>query len=687
MSDTSQNAFTRRSPRAKAAIATIVAIVVLALAALIYFGTQSAKGPEATGNAGGNASGGGAGKISEQISDDATPMASGLTGAETVALAPESTDEPAVETPMNIYPIFLENTKGDCTLLESNGEYLLMDLGTASAYPVIKSTLESLGVQKLSVYISHFHNDHTGGLSKGEGFEALMNDFDVEKVYLPSPNIDTVVDHTWHYNKVASYVTSANSNANGSTEATKAIYLKVGDTFTVGSVNAKVIGPVKVGRLTKPSNPANRESRDTKAWENNTSLATMFTFNGTRFLTTGDIETEEEMQLAAAYGGQLKADIFKLGHHGYASSNDAEFLRLIQPVYSFAQSSCQYTSATEVKTDDAGQQYLGIRKPVATAKKYGIVYLTGLEQRTARITVNLDGTFEMSRLGDSAFNGWTRLYGAAGYLKGFSSGDNWRNNYVASDKGGAPYSWYYILANGKPDRGMRTIGGKVYNFGTGGAVEQGSWSVANGKASYSGWKKTDQESGSSYVMRYYKANTSDAPGTMYVGMQKIGSNYYYFDPTSGARTAGIVKIDSDKYLFGNDGIMKSNYGFMMNGKNLYATSTGQLAKGLLTRGSDTYYYDKNCYRVGGKVLSVGSKYYRFGNDGKMWKNRMFLIGKKRYYATSNGPLVVNKAKTVRGVTYLFGKDGVAMTGTAKGKIVKFKGKKYKLYASGRAVLL
>ena len=64
---------------------------------------------------------------------------------------------------------------------------------------------------------------------------------------------------------------------------------------------------------------------------NNASLCTMFAAGDFRFLDTGDAEKEAEQLLADSYGPTLRADLFKAGHHGSATSNTLSFLQLVRP--------------------------------------------------------------------------------------------------------------------------------------------------------------------------------------------------------------------------------------------------------------------------------------------------------------------------------------------------------------------
>ena len=76
----------------------------------------------------------------------------------------------AADTEMTIYGLYLEsNDKGESVLLESDGHYILMDLGSASSAPAIIKEVKKLGIKEIDLYFSHLHMDHYGGKSGGRG--------------------------------------------------------------------------------------------------------------------------------------------------------------------------------------------------------------------------------------------------------------------------------------------------------------------------------------------------------------------------------------------------------------------------------------------------------------------------------------------------------------------------------------
>lgn len=87
------------------------------------------------------------------------------------------------------------------------------------------------------------------------------------------------------------------------------------DTFRVGSADVTVLGP-------------RADYKET----NNTSIVLLVQYGQTRFLLTGDMEAEAELDLLDA-GLELSADVLKVGHHGSSTSTCAAFYSAVSPDY------------------------------------------------------------------------------------------------------------------------------------------------------------------------------------------------------------------------------------------------------------------------------------------------------------------------------------------------------------------
>ena len=89
----------------------------------------------------------------------------------------------------------------------------------------------------------------------------------------------------------------------------------VGDTFSLGSAQVEVLGPVQ--EYDEP---------------NDTSIVLRIQYGGTSFLFTGDMESTAEADLVES-GARLSATVLKVGHHGSSSSTSYRFLREVLPDY------------------------------------------------------------------------------------------------------------------------------------------------------------------------------------------------------------------------------------------------------------------------------------------------------------------------------------------------------------------
>ena len=70
------------------------------------------------------------------------------------------------DTELNIYAMYLPGSeKGDSVLLESKGNYLLIDMGSSSHIATIIKQLQSIGANDIDIMFSHLHKDHIGASS------------------------------------------------------------------------------------------------------------------------------------------------------------------------------------------------------------------------------------------------------------------------------------------------------------------------------------------------------------------------------------------------------------------------------------------------------------------------------------------------------------------------------------------
>lgn len=206
----------------------------------------------------------------------------------TVSLRPGSSDTLTVH--------FLDVGQADSILLECGNCFALIDGGNTDDGPTVVEYLRKQGVEILSLVVgTHTHEDHMGGLG------AVLQSFRVNNIWTS--------EITYKNACVYSFLNGAKA------QEEELQYVKPGDKFYLGGATITVLGPVK-------------------SYEdvNNLSLVLMVEFGDTRFLFTGDMERDAEIDLLDS-GANVKADVLKVGHHGSYTSTSYRFLREVAPTY------------------------------------------------------------------------------------------------------------------------------------------------------------------------------------------------------------------------------------------------------------------------------------------------------------------------------------------------------------------
>ena len=190
---------------------------------------------------------------------------------------------------------FMDVGQADSILLESNGQYMLVDAGNNEDGPKLVTYLKQKGITDFTYVIgTHPHEDHIGGL------DDIINNFNINTFYMPD-----VVTTT----KTFEDVLDALENKN--------IALSIpnkNDTFELGDANVKVL---YVGE-------------DSESNLNDTSIVLKVTYQNVSFLLTGDASTKVEDTLDRK---DLESTVLKVGHHGSSTATDEEFLELVNPTY------------------------------------------------------------------------------------------------------------------------------------------------------------------------------------------------------------------------------------------------------------------------------------------------------------------------------------------------------------------
>ncbi len=194
---------------------------------------------------------------------------------------------------------FVDVGQGDCTLICTSKGNIIIDAGTNSSEDEMKAYIDKLGIKSFEYAIfTHPHEDHIGGA------EVIMRNYEVANVIISDLAATTNV-----------YEIMLDSIEQSSADVT-VIEAGMNFEFSVGSLSAKILGPVEID-----DDP------------NNASIVTKISYGKTSLLLMGDAEEGSEKLLLKKYGfsGQLKADIIKLGHHGSSTSSSLDFIRAVSP--------------------------------------------------------------------------------------------------------------------------------------------------------------------------------------------------------------------------------------------------------------------------------------------------------------------------------------------------------------------
>lgn len=200
-----------------------------------------------------------------------------------------------------------EDKSGDSTILTSpDGKIMVIDAGNSSCFIDVDNALKAMGVTRIDFLVaSHPHVDHIGS------FAQIIRSYDVGAVYTSE-----VV-----------YPTSYYKNYMAAIEETKTphIILTEGDSFMFGdSVFVEVLHP-SPGIVYYDGYPT-----ASTQFINNLSLVMKFTYGESTYLFGGDLYTDGERNVLERHADKLRADVFKIGHHGDNTSSSKGYREAIQ---------------------------------------------------------------------------------------------------------------------------------------------------------------------------------------------------------------------------------------------------------------------------------------------------------------------------------------------------------------------
>lgn len=196
---------------------------------------------------------------------------------------------------------FIDVGQGDCTLITSGGEAMLIDAGNNDKGTLVQSYLQKQGISTLDIVIcTHGDSDHSGGM------DVILYKFDCKTVIMPDTS--KVMNDTATFRDVLSTMKAKNY---------KNTVPVVGDEYKLGSARVTIIAPNSY------------EYGDNK---NNYSVGVLVQNGENRFIFTGDAEAEAEADILHN-NSNITADVYKVAHHGSRTSTTKGLLDAINPVY------------------------------------------------------------------------------------------------------------------------------------------------------------------------------------------------------------------------------------------------------------------------------------------------------------------------------------------------------------------
>ena len=203
--------------------------------------------------------------------------------------------ETVKETDSNLKVYFIDVGQGDCTLIEKDGQYALIDAGNNRDGKKLVEYFKSLGIEKFKYVIgTHPHEDHIGGMDN------IIKSFNIEHYLMPD-----LITPTPTFEEVLTQLENKNI---------KYEVPEIDSTFKLSDA-----------KFTTIFIDNNEEDM------NNSSIVLKLTYKNINYLFMADAEKKVESQIL---NKDIKSNVLRVGHHGTKYATTKEFLKAVNPEYS-----------------------------------------------------------------------------------------------------------------------------------------------------------------------------------------------------------------------------------------------------------------------------------------------------------------------------------------------------------------
>ena len=194
---------------------------------------------------------------------------------------------------------FIDVGQGDCTLVMSHGEAMLIDSGERDDSDRVIKYLKEQGITKLScIIVTHPHTDHMGEMPD------ILKAFKTDKFIMPKVP-DNMVPTIMRYEKMLKQIKNQGLEVTWSSNSEFRLGDAVINTYTPKGQFEEL---------------------------NDYSTVVKISCGSRKFLITGDAEKEEESDLLAQRF-DFRADVLKVPHHGSYKGTTSELLKAVGAQY------------------------------------------------------------------------------------------------------------------------------------------------------------------------------------------------------------------------------------------------------------------------------------------------------------------------------------------------------------------